>query len=221
VINGEFLFNDYTYTAYTAPATMISPSNGITLTGTSQTFAWSNTGASAYQIHIGSTGAGSFNLGQFPSPASNATSVTVSGLPSDGSTVYVRLWTVINGALIFNDYTYTAYTAFATMISPSNGSKLTGTSQTFNWTNTVATAYQIHVGTTGVGSDNLGGWPNPATNATSVTVSDLPSDSSTVYVRLWSLINGALQFKDYTYTASSTPTGGPGLHRPGSTGVGA
>jgi hypothetical protein len=37
------------------------------------------------------------------------TSSTVSGLPVNGSTVYVRLWWQINGAWLFGDYSYTAF----------------------------------------------------------------------------------------------------------------
>ncbi len=39
------------------------------------------------------------------------------------------------------------------------------------------------------------------TNRTTVTVAGLPTNGNTVYVRLWSLINGAWQYIDYTYTA--------------------
>ena len=33
---------------------------------------------------------------------------TVTGLPVDGRTLYVRLWSVIGGVWSFTDYTYTA-----------------------------------------------------------------------------------------------------------------
>jgi len=207
LIGGAWQYNDYQYTAYTAPAakaTMTSPAGGATLTGTSQLFSWTNTGATAYQIHVGTTGVGSANIGYFPNPASTATSANVGGLPANGSTVYVRLYSLIGGAWQYNDYQYTAYTApttKATMTSPAGGATLTGTSQLFSWTNTGATAYQIHVGTTGVGSANIGYFPNPASTATSANVGGLPANGSAVYVRLYSLIGGAWQYNDYQYTA--------------------
>ena len=37
--------------------------------------------------------------------------------------------------------------------------------------------------------------------ATAVTVNNLPVNGSTLYVRVWSKINGAFQFLDYTFTA--------------------
>jgi hypothetical protein len=30
-------------------------------------------------------------------------------LPTDGRTLYVRLWSLVSGAWQFNDYTYTAF----------------------------------------------------------------------------------------------------------------
>jgi len=61
------------------------------------------------EVHVGTTGVGSANLGAYPNPASTATTATVNGLPSNGSTVYVRLYTQINGVWQPNDYQYTAF----------------------------------------------------------------------------------------------------------------
>jgi len=36
--------------------------------------------------------------------------VTVSGLPANGSTLYVRMWSKISGVWQFNDYVYIAAT---------------------------------------------------------------------------------------------------------------
>ena len=36
------------------------------------------------------------------------TSQTVAGLPTGGSTIYVRLWTLLQGQWHYNDYTYKA-----------------------------------------------------------------------------------------------------------------
>ena len=37
------------------------------------------------------------------------TSQAVSGLPANGSTIYVRLWTLLAGVWQYNDYSYTAW----------------------------------------------------------------------------------------------------------------
>jgi hypothetical protein len=50
-------------------------------------------------------------LGQGNISGSNtglATSKSVSGVPTNGSTIYVRLWTQISGNWTYNDYIYAA-----------------------------------------------------------------------------------------------------------------
>jgi len=86
---------------------LTSPTTGSTLTGSSVAFSWTaGTGATEYELWVGSTGAGSSNL-NYPGLATGTTE-TVSGLPSNGETLYVRLYSKINGAWQFNDYTYKA-----------------------------------------------------------------------------------------------------------------
>ena len=78
---------------------MVSPTPGSTLTGSSTTFTWTTgTGVSYYYLWIGTT-AGGNDLYQ---AGISGTSTTVS-LPTSGATVYVRLWSVINGGLQYHD----------------------------------------------------------------------------------------------------------------------
>lgn len=93
-------------------------------------------------------------------------------------------------------------------ITPSNGSTLTGTSQTFSWTGTGNTNYWLYVGTT-TGAKNILDTGSLGT-ATSSTVNGLPTNGSTVYLRLWYLESGSWKFTDYTYTAFTTGGGGGG-----------
>src|SRR5204863_155816 len=117
-------------------------------------------------------------------------------LPSNGSTVYVRLWSLISGTWQFNDYTYTATSGgggmAAALTTPTPNSTLSSTTVTFGWTSgTGVSQYWLNIGTTGVNSTNL---YNQSTGTTrSATVGGLPSNGSTVYVRLWSLISGTWQ----------------------------
>ena len=123
-------------------------------------------------------------------------------LPSNGEKVYVRLYSLVNGAWQSNSYTYVASGSPvpAALTTPTPGSTLTGTSVTFSWTpGNIATAFEFRVGTLGPGSANL--YNSNETGATSATVTDLPSNGSTVYVRLYWLINGAWQYTNYTYKA--------------------
>ncbi|MFC3645065.1 reprolysin-like metallopeptidase [Aquibium oceanicum] len=179
-----------------AKAVMTSPAPGSTL-GSSATFQWTTgTGVTHYWLYVGSTGVGSYNVYQ-GSQGTN-TSRTVSTLPSSG-TIYVRLHSLIGGAWQFNDYTYKASGfAKAVMTSPTPGSVL-GSAVTFEWTKgTGVTQYWLNVGSTGAGSYNV--YQGSQGTNTSRAVSALPA-TGTIYVRLYSLIGGAWQFNDYTYTA--------------------
>jgi hypothetical protein len=200
LINGAWQHIDYTYTeASAAPATMSTPTPGSTLTGSSAMFTWAaGTGVTQYDLYVGTTGAGSSNIKA--SGALTALNYTVSGIPTTGGTLYVRLLSLINGVWQHNDYTYTeASTAVpATMTSPTAGSTLTSSSATFTWTaGTGVTEYDLHVGTTGAGSSNI--FAGVVTTL-SKSVTGIPTTGGTLYVRLYSLINGAWQYKDYTYT---------------------
>ena len=227
LVNGTWPSNAYTYTAFSqtlAPGVLTTPAPGSTLSGSSVTFAWSaGSGASAYWVDVGSTtGAHDYyssgNLG-------NVLTTTVNGLPTDGSTVYVTLYSMINGAWQSNGYTYTAFTSTggsAVMQTPVPGSTLSGSSVAFTWSaGASATEYWMDVGSTANAHDyyssgNLG-------NVLTTVVNSLPTDGSTVYVTLYSMVNGQWINNEYTYAASNgtvmpavltTPT--PGSTLPGS-----
>jgi hypothetical protein len=127
--------------------------------------------------------------------------VTVN-LPTNGTLIYVRLWTILNGTTyLSNDYTYTEFTQSPAVITiPTNTSTLTSASTTFTWSAGPdgTTGYGLNIGTTGVGSAdlvNIGPLSGP-----SVTV-NLPTNGTPIYVRLWTILNGTTYLSnDYTYT---------------------
>jgi len=113
------------FVAGASKAQLISPTPGSTLTGPTVTFTWTAaTGATAYALGVGT---GPLNFDIFDMELGLATSRTVTGIPINGSTIYVRLLTQINGSVLYNDYTFKALTAGskATMTSPVPGSVLT------------------------------------------------------------------------------------------------
>jgi len=149
-------------------------------------------------LGIGSTGVGSYNL--FNSTPITATQASVTGLPTNGETLYARLYSWINGAWQYHDYTYTATATPAVLTSPTPGTALTSSSVTFQWTaGTGVTQYVLGIGSTGVGSYDL--FNSTPITATQASVTNLPTNGETLYARLYSLINGAWQYHDYTYTA--------------------
>jgi hypothetical protein len=116
--------------------------------------------------------------------------------------VYARLWSYVSGMWQSIDYIYTeAGTPVpATMLSPTPGNQLGGSSATFTWTAGAGpTLYELWLGTAGVGTANL--YNSGSTTATSESVTGLPTNGVNVYARLWSYIYGVWQSIDYTYTA--------------------
>jgi hypothetical protein len=100
-------------------ATLTNPAPGSALTGSSVLFQWDSVGANEYFLYVGTT-PGDNDL--FNSSTGTSTSITVTGLPADGSQLYVTLWTRFVD-WESNAYTYTAYQTPCTYsISPSSGS---------------------------------------------------------------------------------------------------
>ncbi len=196
-IDGEWLHNDYTYTACNMTAGIQSPTPGSVLGSATETFTWNDSGAAGYWLWIG-TSAGDYDV--YSGNLGTDTSVTVSELPANGETLYVRLWSRVGGVWIYStDYTYTACDLMAEIQSPAHGSALGSSAATFSWNSTGAVGYWLWIGMSqgsyDVYSGNLG-------TDTSVTVSELPANGETLYVRLWSQVDGIWVYNtDITYTA--------------------
>ena len=201
-VTSGWTFTDYTYTA-TNPisAVMTSPTPGSTLDGSSVTFTWtSGLGVSQIWLDVGTTAGGAqiYSATQLL-----GVSRTVAGLPTNGSPVYVRLWTLSSMGWRFNDYTYTSSSPVpSTIVCPGVGATLAHSSATFEWTaGKLIILNWLDVGTTAGGSDLYSG--AAARGAVSKTIAGLPS-SGTVYVRLWSLGGGKWYYRDYSYTSTTT-----------------
>jgi hypothetical protein len=210
-LNGAWVSTGYSYTAAGGSASegaMVSPAPTSTLSGSSVTFTWSaGSTATAYWLDAGTAPGGnqyyqSGNLG-------NVLSTTVNTLPTNGSVVYVTLYSLVSGQWLSNVYTYNAFNLIAqsgVLTTPTPGSILTGSSATFNWTaGAGASAYWLDVGSTAGGnqysqSGNLG-------NVLTTTANGLPTDSSTVYVTLYSMIGSSWSSNAYTYTAANLASG--------------
>jgi hypothetical protein len=178
------------------------------LTGASQTFTWSaGSAATAYWIDAGSAAGGNqyFQSGNI----GNVLTKNVTGLPTNGSTVYVTLYSLVSGNWLGNSYTYTAFnpsSAAGVLTSPTPGTALTSSTVTFSWTaGSAASGYWLDLGSTAGGnqyyqSGNLG-------NVLTTTVSGLPTDGSTIYATLYSLVGGNWVSNAYTYFAVNGASG--------------
>jgi len=185
--------------------TITSPLPGSTLSGASETFTWTDNGTSVsrWVLFVGTRLGAIYYSGLL---SGTVMSDTVSGLPTNGSTVYVWLWYRVSGRWNLIHETYTAYTdsGTPTITSPLPGSTLSGASETFTWTDngTSVSRWVLFVGTR-VGARNIYSSGLLSGTVMSDTVSGLPTNGSTVYVRLWYKVGRRWQHVDYTYTAAS------------------
>jgi len=221
--------NDYTQSPTTSAAFNIDltsrlflPAPDSTLPGGPVTFHWTPaTGATGYALWAGTTGtgAGADNLYYSGEKTSTVTSLTVSGLPVNGETIYIRLVTYKGSSSTDTTYTYTAASG-GILTTPAPGSTLGGSSATFSWTaGTSATGYALWIGSSPTNSDNLYYSGEQAPTVTSLTVNGLPMNGETIYVRLITYYASSSAFTNYTYTAAvagilTTPTPGGTLAGP-------
>ena len=193
------------------------PVDGATLTSDSQTVSWlaNSTAVDEWWLFAGdAVGSSSyFDSGNLD----DATSVLVTGLPVDETTVYVRLFYRQSGARWSSiDVTYTAAssTTEPAFDSPVPGTVLTGDTETFSWLSNGQSVdeWWLYAGSS-VGSKSYFDSGNLG-NSLDLAVTGLPTDGTTVYVRLFYRETGSSWSKiDATYTAVSGPSE-PGLVSP-------
>jgi hypothetical protein len=187
------------YPPTTTPGIYV-PINLSTLTSNSVTFWWAGyPGATAYWLDIGSTMGGnnyysSGNLG-------NVYNTTVYTLPTNGTTIYVTLYSLIGSEWIGNPYTYTALNATSGLAVMTTPNPLSGTTVTFNWSaDTNATAYWVDISAVAAGGNDLDSSGNLG-NVLTETVYNMPANSTPIYVSLYSYVGGQWLNKPYTYVS--------------------
>lgn len=182
-----------------ARARLVQPALGAALPAPTTVFAWeAGIGATNYALWIGSV-PGGYDL--YAGLEGTNLFKTVS-LPPDLK-VYVTLWSYISGAWQSNSYAFEpAPSQKAVVISPTQGSTLTSSTLSLQWSAaTGASQYAIWVGNS-YGAYDLGAGAY-STDANSATFTGIPTDGGPVYVTLWSFINGTWQRSDHWYFAQT------------------
>jgi hypothetical protein len=215
LLGGTWYANTYDFHALNPSAgqavlTSPAPNNNTppSLSGSSVTFTWSaGTGETAYYLDVGTTTQANYYYSSGSLPTSTL-SETVSGLPTNGSTVVVTLYTQLGGTWYANTYNFHAFNpsadqAVLTSPTPNNTSPplLSGSSVTFTWSaGTGETAYYLDVGTTTQANYYYSSGSLPTTTL-SETVNSLPTDGSEVVVTLYTMLGGTWYSNVYNFTA--------------------
>ena len=126
---------------------MISPANGATLNSSTVSFSWTAGTATSYWLYLGST-PGAADL--YNQDQGTSLSRTVSGLPTDGRTIYATLWSYVAslGGWVTNQYSYKAGTTGSSMVTltatPANVGP--GSSVTVSWNSSTSRAANDWIG---------------------------------------------------------------------------
>jgi len=225
--------SDYEYTAAdiepVVDPSMTSPTPNTTLAGYTQTFTWDSnaTEVAEYWLYAGSE-KGTYNYANSGSLSNTTLSYSPTGLPIDGSKVYVTLFWKVAGQDGWQNaqYSYTALVGKGpSFTSPVSGSTLPGVSVNFAWADndSGATEYWLYLGKEAGGREyyNSGSLGTATTDAVEVAAADgdntvtyLPTDGSTIYARLWYRAGSTdrWRFVDDTFVAAKS--GGPAITTP-------
>jgi hypothetical protein len=211
-VAGLWSSRDFQYTAATGPGpgnpAITSPVPSSTLSGANVVFQWTANGAAVTEwwLYLG-TSSGAKNLHDSGSLGA-ATQTLVTGLPTDGSQVFARLWYRLAGIWQFFDAQYTASNVSGggtpAITSPAPASTLTAASQLLQWTanGAAVTEWWVYAGSA-QGSKSYFDSGSLGAATMQVNVTGLPTNGSTVHVRLWYRIGGLWQSVDAQYTAAN------------------
>lgn len=191
-------YRDYRITGYSPhidTASLLRPKPGSIIQTQSTVFSWdAPTGSQAFDLTVGTQGAGSDNIRQ-SKVIKNTSQITVNNIPENNGTLYVRLWTLKNDNWSYSDFTYQLNKTKAELLGLKNNSTIKSGKRTLQWdAPSRVTHYDIVIGTKGPGSDNI---RSTAPFLGNTLKTQLPKGK--VYVRLWTQ-KEEWQYNDYVFT---------------------
>ncbi len=201
---------DYTYKTPNVKrkSSIIFPKSNSQLSGAEVTFEIKRKPgpAMSHFFYVGTTGKGSKDIFESSLNPLDGTTVTIKNLPTNGETIYVRLTESCLMGSEFTDYEFTAYADKADMQTPISRAVLNTPQATFTWDKRSGQEFDITVGSSGAGSDDIKQKGTPTTGNT-MTVDLSKAGTNKVYVRLWTkMSNGKWFYNDYEYSID-TPAG--------------
>lgn len=214
----RFLSTDYTFsTPLPAPPELTTPAPGSVLASQDVTFGWEDRGtnATSWRVQVGST-VGGAEYGD-KTVGADQRSAQFTGLPDNGTPVWVRFNYFFGNIWRHIDYQYTAKitSTTPTLTTPAPGGTVTSLPFVAQWTpaQEVVTAWQLQVGTAQGGSEildtgELGGEVRMA------TVDDLPEGTTTFWIRLRFQVGGVWEQEDYEIAYDPNGDGAPQVFNP-------
>ena len=116
--------------------------------------------------------------------------------------VLVRLWTKVGGVWRYVDSCFTTASVTATMTYPADGATNVDSSQPFSWTTVPnVQAYFLWVGTA---ADTYDVASSGGLTQTSYVLSGLPTDTSVLYVTIWTKVGGVWYPSRSTFQPSAS-----------------
>ncbi len=191
------------------PAQLVAPSPGTILSSSRVTFEWTpGEGSGEYTLAVG-TSVEALDRPPFADLfyyQGTETAATAHGIPKDGSTIYVRLWSEVDSGWRYEDHSFRTEAVVeepARLTSPPAGSVIAGGEATFEWTSGESvTSYRIAIATSVEALEAAPGgdiYVGGEVTETRAEVAHIPRDGSTIHVRLYSKIDGRWQSRDYSY----------------------
>jgi len=165
---------------------LTSPIPNSTLTSNVVDFSWDGNGSdvNTYWLYVGSV-PGAYNYHNSGNLGVSSSTV-VSGLPTNGTQIFIRFWFKINGEnWRYQDYSVNTLldSTSPTLTSHSPGEIINGSTVDFSWSGSGINNWWLYIGT--VSQPNAYFDSGLIQNATRVQANNLPADGSTVIVRLW------------------------------------
>lgn len=192
-------YRDYRIAGYSPhidTASVIRPKPKSIIQTQSTVFSWdAPTGSQAFDLTVGTQGAGSDNLRK--SKVIRKTSkIRIRKIPENSGTLYVRLWTLKNNSWNYQDFTYQLNKITAELIGLRNNSAIRSGRRTFKWDEPSRVKnYDVVIGTKGPGSNNI---RSSAPFLGNTLKTRLPKGK--IYLRLWTQ-KEQWKYQDYVFTA--------------------
>lgn len=181
------LVSEHSFTSQAGPEILL-PVENAQLNSSSTSIEWTDNGGSidTWALWAGTSPGGR----DIHNRVETGTSAMITNLPQDGSTVYVRLYSLVQGiwSLVDSHQYLSVETARPELLLPNDSDQLDTASATFNWTDngTTVDKWALWVGDTPGGKELY----NRSTTAQSLVVDNLPTDGSPIFARLYAYRDG-------------------------------